>query len=175
MKKDEPLVNPAELEALIHGWGANTQAKNMDKFFPFRYWFVCFVAGCYVIALLFFPDKVAQSLSVHPVEIVRITNFLYFRGWFLAISIVIVTFCYVKNWYLGIVLCAVVLIASVNLVFDMFNVYAEKLSNPSPWFTFLLLIRILCLSMFFISIKNISRMPLSEGRFNIFLPFKKHA
>lgn len=175
MKKEEPLVSAAELEALIHGWGGNPQTKNVDKFFAFRYWFVCFVAGCYAIALLFFPGKVAQNLSIHPVEIARITNFLYFRGWFLVIALSFVTLCYVKNWYFGIVLCAVALLASVNLVFDLFNVYAEKLSDPSPRFTFFLLIRLLCLSMVFIGIKNISRMPVGEGRFSIFLPFKKYA
>ena len=93
MKKEEPLVSATELEALIHGWGTNTQAKNMDKFFALRYWFVCFVAGCYAIALLFFPGKVAQNLSIHPVEIARITNFLYFRGWFLVIALSFVTLC----------------------------------------------------------------------------------
>jgi hypothetical protein len=86
-----------------------------------------------------------------------------------------VTFCFVKNWYFGIVLCAVALLASVNLVFDLFNVYAEKLSDPSPRLTFFLLIRLLCLSFVFISIKNISRMPTGEGRLSIFAPFKKYA
>ena len=175
MKKDEPLVSAAELEALIHGWGANTQAKSVDKFFALRYWFVCFVAGSYAIALLFFPGKVAQNLSVHEIEIARITNFLYFRGWFLVIALSFVTFCYVKNWYFGIVLCATALLASVNLIFDLFNVYAEQLSNPSPRLTFLLLVRLVCLSFVFISIKNLSRMPVGEGRLSIFLPFKKYA
>jgi hypothetical protein len=132
MKKNEPLVSAAELEALIHGWGGNTQAKSVDKFFAWRIWFVLFVVGCYAIALLFFPGKLAQNLSIHQLEIDRITNFLYFRGWFLVIGLSFVTFCYVKNWYFGIVLCAVALLASVNLVFDLFNVYSEKLSDPSP-------------------------------------------
>lgn len=175
MKKDEPLVSAAELEALIHGWGSNSKEKNVDKFFPMRYWFVCFVAGSYAIALLFFPGDVAKNLSIHQVEIDRITNFLYFRGWFLVIALSFVTFCYVKNWYFGIVLCAVALLASVNLVFDLFNVYAEQLSNPSPRLTFLFLIRLVCLSFVFISIKNISRMPVGQGRLSIFLPFRKYA
>lgn len=175
MKKDEPLVSAAELEALIHGWGSSTQTKNVDKLFAFRYWFACFVAGFYAIALLFFPGKLAQNLSVHELEIARITNFLYFRGWFLVIALTFVTFCYIKNWYFGIVLCAVALVASINLVFDLFNVYAEKLTDPSPRLTFFLLIRLLCLSFVFISIKNISRMPVGEGRFSIFAPFKKYA
>lgn len=175
MNKDEPLVSAAELEALIHGWGGNTQAKSVDKFFALRYWFVCLVATSYAIALLFFPGKIAQNLSIHQVEVDRITNFLYFRGWFLVIALSFVTFCYVKNWYFGIVLCAIALLASVNLVFDLFNVYAEQLSNPSPRLTFFLLIRLVCLSFVFLAIKNISRMPVGEGRLNIFLPFKKYA
>lgn len=175
MKKNEPLVSAAELEALIHGWGGNIQAKSVDKFFGLRYWFVCLVAASYAIALLFFPGKLAQNLSIHPVEIARITNFLYFRGWFLVITLTFVTFCYVKNWYFGIVLCAVALLASLNLVFDLFNVYAEKLSDPTPTLTFLMLIRLVSLSFVFISIKNISRMPVGEGRLSIFLPFKKYA
>ena len=72
-------------------------------------------------------------------------------------------------------LCAIALLASVNLVFDLFNVYAEQLSNPSPRLTFLLLIRLVCLSFVFLAIKNISRMPVGEGRLSIFLPFKKYA
>ena len=30
MKKDEPLVSAAELEALIHGWGSDSKEKNVD-------------------------------------------------------------------------------------------------------------------------------------------------
>ena len=40
-------------------------------------------------------------------------------------------YAYYKNWYLGLIFSAMLLVGSVNFVFDLFNVYAERLSQPS--------------------------------------------
>ncbi len=175
MTKTEPIVSAAELEALIRGFGADSGPTTEDKFFPLRFWFVCLVGASYALALLFFSGDIATTLSIHQVEVERIARFLYFRGWFLVFGVSFVAFCYVKDWYLGIVLCAVALVACVNFSFDLFNIYAETLTNPTPRLTFLLMLRVFCLLMVFMCIKNISRVPLGKRRWNIFLPFGRRA
>ena len=70
------------------------------------------------------------------------------------------------------VYAALALMGSVNLVFDLFTVYPEKLANPTPSFTFLMLIRLTALSFLFIGVKNASRLPAVKDRANLFLPFK---
>ena len=172
MDKNKPLVSAAELEALIEGWG-NSNSKEVDKFFPLRTLFVALVAGSYAIAMLFFSADLAKNLSVHQLEIERITGYIYFRGWFLIFALSFALTCYYKNWYFGIVLCGLLLIGCVNLLSDFYNIYREKLSQPTPAFTFLLILRFICYSMVFINIKNLSRIPSAGDRWNIFLAFQK--
>jgi hypothetical protein len=174
MKKETPLVSPAELEALIHGWGSGVNPQNEDKFFALRFWFVAVVSVFYIFSLLSFPGAIAKTLSSHQVEIDRITHFLYFRGWFLAVVTSFVIYCYIRNWYLGIVLSAVVLLACVNFVFDLFTIYGENLIDPGPRLTAVLILRIVCIVMLSISIKNLSRLPVGKNRWSVFSSLKKH-
>ena len=172
MKDNKPLVSADELDALIRDWGAQPN-PSVDKFFPLRFWFVVFIAGAYAVRLLFFPEVMATKLSSEAIEIARLSKFLYFRGWFLTFAIVLASYAYIKNWYLGIIFFCVLLIGTVNFVFDLFNVYAEQLSKLSPMLTVLLLMRLMVLWMVYMSVKNVSRMPEGRDRINILLPFKR--
>ena len=85
---NKPLVTAAELEALIQDWGAVSPTV-VDPFFPLRFWFLLGIATFYAGWLLFAPDFLAHTLSKDPSEITRLNNFLYFRGWFLTVMIVL--------------------------------------------------------------------------------------
>lgn len=169
---NKPLVTAAELEALIQDWGAQPH-PSVDRFFPLRFWYLCGIALLYAGWLLFASDVLAQTLSKDPTEIARLSNFLYFRGWFLAVMVVLGVYAYYKNWYLGLIFSAMLLVGSVNFVFDLFNVYAERLSQPTPRLTLMMILRLTALWFMYLSVKNISRLPPGLDRFNLLLPFKR--
>ena len=123
--------------------------------------------------MLFAPDFLARTLSKDPTEIARLGNFLYFRGWFLVLMITLGVYAYYKNWYLGLIFSAMLLVGSVNFVFDLFNVYAERLSQPTPRLTLMMLLRLTALWFLYLSVKNISRLPAGLDRFNLLLPFRR--
>ena len=100
-------------------------------------------------------------------------RFLYFRGWFLLIVMSLGLYSYLRDWLPGIVFSAIFLMGCVNLVFDMFNVYAEVLANPTPRLTLMLIIRLIGLWFTYLTVKNSSRLPDVKDRFNIMLPFKR--
>ena len=170
--KEKPLVSAAELEALIQDWGT-VPNQSVDRFFPVRFWFLLAIAASYAFWLLFAPDAVARSLSSEPVEIARLSKFLYFRAWFLIFMLSLGLYAYLKNRYLGIIFSVILLIGRVNFVFDLFNVYAERLAQPTPRLTLLMLLRIVALWFVYLSVKNVSRLPPLKDRFNILLPFKR--
>ena len=87
--------------------------------------------------------------------------------------IVLGVYAYHKGWFLGLIFSAMLLVGSVNFVFDLFNVYAERLSQPTPRLTLMLLLRLMALWFLYLSVKNISRLPPGLDRFNLWLPFKR--
>ena len=168
----ESLVSVAELESLIQGWGAAPHAQAIDKFFPIRAWYLLLIVLAYGIVLLFYPGVVSGRLVTEPVEIHRISLFLYFRGWFLLLSLVVGFYAYFKNRYMGIVFSGLLLVGCVNFIFDLFNVYEEVLASPTPRMTLALIGRLVALWFLFLTVKNVSRVPNQKDRFNILLPFK---
>lgn len=171
--KQKPLVSAAELDALIMSWGENPTAPPIDKYFPLRFWFLAPLTLFYGFWLLFFTEQVAHLMTSDPSELIRMGRFLYFRGWFLTAVFIIGVYSYLKNWYMGIVFASLFLVGCVNLVFDLFNIYAEVLSNPTPRVTLMLIARIAGLWFTFLSLKNSSRIPELKDRFNPLLPFRK--
>ncbi|MEN9624196.1 hypothetical protein [uncultured Limnohabitans sp.] len=170
--KNKPLVSAAELEALIQGWGYSPN-QSVDKFFPIRFWYLFGITFGYGLLLLFNSSHVAQNLSAEPVEVLRISRFLYFRGWFLCAVLCIGTFAYLRNWYPAITFSGIFIVGCVNFVFDLFNVYAEVLANPTPKTTVALIARLLALWVVFLSVRNAGRQPDLKDRLNILLPFKR--
>jgi len=127
----------------------------------------------YVIWILFNSNNLAARLATEPVEIVRISKFLYFRGWFLGVVLSVGIYAYWKNYYPAIILSCIFLVGSINFVFDLFNVYAEVLANPTPIVTIGLMTRFIALWFVYLSVTNSSRLPDVKDRFNIMLPFKR--
>lgn len=168
----KPRVTAEELEALIKDWGAGP-VRTVDKFFPFRFWYLFILCILYAGWLLFGTDSAVQRMTVEPAEVVRMGRFLYFRGWFIVGILVFGCYCYIRNWYPAIVLSAIFVAASVNLVFDMFNVYAGALARPTPQFTVMLIARLTALWFLFLSAKNSSRLPDVRDRLNIMILFRR--
>lgn len=173
MKETKPLVSAEELEALIQGWGA-MPSQSMDKFFPVRFIYAFVVILSAACWLLFDSASLAHSLTTDPLNQARLQNFLYFRGWFMLGVLMLGSYSYLRNWYPAIVFSAALLIGLTNLISDIFTVYPERLANPTPFFTVFLLVRITLLWVFYMAIKNASRMPDLKDRANLFLPFKRH-
>lgn len=105
---------------------------------------------------------------------VRMGRFLYFRGWFLLIVLLLGLYAYFKNWYPAIVFSAIFLMGCVNFVFDLFNVYAEVIAHPTPRLTVMLIVRLTGLWFVYLTVKNASRLPDVKDRMNLLLPFKKN-
>jgi len=174
MKEQKPLVSAAELEALIQNWGSSPD-KSIDKFYIVRLAFNVSVMLCGAFWLLMDPLGIAQTLSSDPENIERVVSYLYFRGWFILGILILGFYSYFKNWYPAIVFCCCLLLGAMNLVSDLFTLYPERLTKPTPFFTLLLLVRLSLLWVMYMSIKNVSRMPHAKDRINVFLPFKRTA
>ena len=166
-----PLVSAAELEALIANLGAHSDAPT-DNWTPWRFWYLGLLVAAYVVALLLAPQSLAQALSTDPLEVIRLERFLYFRGWFLLVVLGIGIYSYLRGWYTAIVFSAFLLLGLVNLLFDLFTVYPEKLANPTPTFTVLMALRLLAVWCVYLTVRNASRVPDVKDRANILLPFR---
>ena len=169
--RNAPLVSAAELEALISNLGADAQAPT-DTWTPLRFWFLGLLVAGYVVALLLAPQQLAQNLSTDPLEVTRLERFLYFRGWFLLGVFGIGMYSYLRAWYTAIVFSSFLLVGVVNLLFDLFTVYPEKLANPTPSFTVLMALRLLAVWCVYLTVRNASRLPDLKDRGNILLPFR---
>ena len=167
-----PLLSVAELEALIQVWGGKSNLS-VDRIFPIKFWFVVSVAAGYCVWLLFAPDKVAMMMATEPIEIARLSRFLYFRGWFLLVMIILTMYFFVKDKYIALYSSACFMLGSMNLVFDLFNVYGANLSRPTPELTILLIIRVAALGAMYSIVRHSGRVPEVKDRFNVSLPFRR--
>lgn len=172
MKDNKPLVSAAELDALIQGWGS-TPNQSVDKFFPLRFWYLSVLTLSYCIWLLFWTDTAVQRMTNDPSEMVKMGRFLYFRGWFIALILIAGLYAYFKNWYPAIVFGILFVLACVNFLFDLFNVYVNVIAYPTPRTTLMLIVRLIGLWFVYLNIKNSGRLPEVRDRMNLFLPFKR--
>jgi len=170
--KQKPLVSAAELEALIQDWGAGPN-KLVDKFYPLRCGYIFALTFFYCIWLLFWTDSAVHRMTSDPAEMVRIGRFLYFRGWFIAVIMMVGLYAYLANWYPAIVFGGLLLVTCVNFVFDLFNVYAEVIAHPTPRTTLMLILRLIALWFVYLNVKNSSRFPDTKDRMNVLLMFRK--
>lgn len=171
-KSTKTRVSAEELEALIKDWGV-TPGQSIDKFFPFRCWYLFIISFIYGCWLLFATDSAVHRMTTESLDGLRMWRFLYFRGWYIAGIMAVGFYSYVKNWYPAIFFSAFLVAAGVNLVFDMFNVYAEVLSRPTPQFTLMLIARFIALWFLFLNAKNSGRIPEVGHRLNPFILFKR--
>lgn len=170
-ERNTPLVSAAELEALIANLGAGAD-DSVDKWTPWRFWYLVAVVTLYAAGLLMWPHLLANNLSVDPLEVGRLEHFLYFRGWFLAVVLGVGIYAYLRGRYTAIVFSAFLVLGVGNLVFDLFTVYPEKLADPTPSFTLLLALRLVALWCVYITVRNASRLPEVKDRANLLLPFR---
>jgi hypothetical protein len=167
-----PLLTVAELEALLQVWGGRTN-QSVDKIFPVKFWFVLAVAMGYCGWLLFAPGTVATMLATEPAEILRLSRFLYFRGWFLLLMVIMTLYFFYKNKYIAIFSSFCFMLGCMNFVFDLFNIYGGNLSRPTPGLTILLIIRIAALGAMYSIVRHSGRVPEVKDRFNIGFTFRR--
>lgn len=172
--KQKPLVSIAELDALIQGWGS-VPNQSVDKFYPLRFWYLTAITFMYCIWLLFWTDSAVQRMTSDPSDMVRMGRFLYFRGWFIAVLLVLGLSAYLRNWYPSVIFSALFITTCVNFVFDLFNVYGEVIAHPTPRTTLMLILRLMALWFVYLNVKNSSRLPDVKDRLNIMLMFRKDA
>jgi hypothetical protein len=170
--KKENSISAAELEALIQGWGSNSE-KSVDRFFPLRFWYIISLALFYSMWLLFANESAVQRMTTDAGDAVRMGHFLYFRGWFILGIVALGFFAYLKNWYPAIVFSCLFLMACMNFVFDLFNVYAAAISQPTPQLTLMILARFVVIWFLYLSVKNSSRPPDLKDRLNLLLFSRK--
>lgn len=171
MKERKPLLSAEELEALMQGWGAGPH-QTVDRFFPVRIVWLVVLSLAHVAWLLFDHMDLAMTLTKDGLYLQRLQTFLYFRGWFLATLVGLGFYSYLQNWYPAIVSSAILLLGCMNLLSDMFVIYAERLASPTPLFTTLLLLRVSALWLMYMNVRNASRMPARKDRLNVLLPFR---
>ena len=172
MKENKPVVTLQELNDLIGDLGRRTHYQ-IDSFYPLRFWFLVAVAFIYAFNLLSTPVEIASRLAIEPVEITRLSKYIYFRGWFVTTVTVIATYAYLSDWYFNIVIFSMLLISSMNFIFDFFTVYYGQIGTPSDLLTAILMLRLFVLLLLFVNIKNLSRIPEKKDRMNLLLPFRK--
>jgi hypothetical protein len=172
MNENKPLVTLQELNDLIGEMGRRTHHQ-IDNFFPLRFWFLVSVAFIYAFNLLLTPGEIASRLAIEPVEIARLTKYIYFRGWFIIVITVIATYTYLSDWYFNIVIFCMFLIGSMNFIFDFFTVYYGQIGTPTNLLTAIIMLRLTVMLVVFVSIKNLSRIPERKDRMNLLLPFRK--
>lgn len=173
MKENKPLVSVQELEALMGGWGESLGPASVDKFFPLRMYILLFFCLCAITVLLFFTDSVAADLSNSIEKANDFKAYIYFRGWFILVLTLVVFNAYRSGQYVAIIFGVILIIASMNFISDLFIVYADRLKNITPYFTLMLLGRLIALWFLFLGIKNVKRLPEKGQRFDILLPFRR--
>ncbi len=172
MKEDKQLVTLQELNSLIGDLGKR-YPHQIDNFFPLRFWFLITVAFIYAFNLLLTPGEIASRLAVEPIEIARLTKYVYFRGWFIIVITVIASYTYLNDWYFNIVIFCMFMIASMNFIFDFFTVYYVQIGTPTNLLTAIIMVRLSVVLVIFVGIRNLSRIPEKKDRMNILLPFRK--
>lgn len=161
-----------ELDALASNSGRDTN-NSIDKWAPWRFWFVFCVMGAFAIWLLTSPAQIAETLTFLPAEITKLSAYLYFRGWFLVSAITLGAYAYIKNWHTGLVLGGLTALSVVNTMFDMFTIFPDLLAKRSPFFTAIIVIRVSVMILVISLVVNRHRLPTGRDRLNLLLPFKK--
>lgn len=170
-KNNSPIVSKEELEALISGWQEKT-SREVDAYFPLRIWFLILVAFSFAVGLLLNSSYMAFFMADDPELNQRLLPFLYFRGWFIVVFLIIGIYSYLRNWRTSMMFTVMTVVACVNLVSDLYIVYPERLAEMNPGFAFLLAIRLLSIYILYLCAKNASRIPNRGDRLNLLLPLQ---
>jgi hypothetical protein len=172
MKENNQLVTLQDLNDLIGALGKKAHHQ-IDNFYPLRFWYIVIIAFFYAFNLLLTPGEVASRLAIEPVEIARLTKYIYFRGWFIIIITAIAAYAYLRDRYFNIIIFCMFLIGSMNFIFDFFTVYYGQIGTPTNLLTAIIMLRLSVILVVFVSIKNLSRIPEKKDRLNLLLPFRK--
>ena len=96
----KPRITNDELDALAFNSVSNNPIT-IDKWAPLRFWLAFVVMAAFAIWLLTSPVEIASTLTKIPAEEIKLSAYLYFRGWFLVSAITLGAYAYIKNWHTG--------------------------------------------------------------------------
>lgn len=170
-KKTSPLVTAEELEALISGWH-DKKPNEIDAYFPLRIWFLILISMSFAIGLLFNSSYMTYFIANDPELNLRLLPYLYFRGWFIVIFLLIGAYSYFQNWHTLMMFSVMTAVACINLVSDLFIIYPERVADMNSSFAFLLAIRFISIYILYLCAKNASRIPDRGDRLNLLLPLQ---
>jgi hypothetical protein len=158
-------------QGLAH-WSVDN-AGQTDPFFPLRFWFVGLIVIGYGVYLLFWTKEIASNSLPAGYDSRQLMDYLYFRGWFLLMVFFVYAMAYIKGKFIGLISFVLLCIGCLNFVLDLFSIFEYQLKNPTPRLVLLHLVRLTCLWMLFLNIKNLSRIPAGTQRFDVLLPFRR--
>ena len=168
----KPRITNDELDALAFNSVSNNPIT-IDKWAPLRFWLAFVVMAAFAIWLLTSPVEIASTLTKIPAEEIKLSAYLYFRGWFLVSAITLGAYAYIKNWHTGLVLGGLTALSVVNTMFDMLTIFPDLLAKRSPFFTAIVVIRVSVMLLVISLVTNRHRLPTERDRLNLLLPFKK--
>ncbi len=169
--RDEPLISPAEWEALTSPGGRG----RIDVYYPIRVWYLLGTCALYAVALILSSHRMASLLASDHSMVDRLDAYLFFRGWFVVCATAFGLWAYARNWRLKPVFWGLFFMSLANLVSDLFIVYPERLSHPTPGFMVLFSMRLFAIVALLFCAKNTHRVPAVGQRFNLFLPLRHTA
>ncbi len=174
MDNKKPLVSTEELNALLGSWSERSSGNQVDKFFPLRFWFIAAFTVFGGMALLLNAEEIAMRLTSDENFSDRLRKMLYFRGWFVFTIILVGVYVYVRDKYIPLFSLIFLIVSISNLIFDMTVIFPDRFSEPTPFFTITLILRILAIWCVFLNFKNCFNIPKLQDRFNIRFTFAKN-
>lgn len=166
-----PLISQAEWAALT----GHVDRGQVDVYYPIRVWYLLGTCALYAVALILSSHRMASLLASDHLMVDRLDAYLFFRGWFVVGATAFGLWAYARNWRLKPVFWGLFFMSLANLMSDLFIVYPERLSHPTPGFMVLFSMRLMAIVALLYCAKNTHRLPAVGQRFNLFLPMRHTA
>ena len=132
--------------------------SGVDRGYKYRMLFLVVTAVASVARLLFFPGVLVYSFNF-PEGMPNLTQYMQYRGMYLALVAAVYIYSYLKDWHFARVSLLVFAMALTGLVMDFFNVYAFMEGPLTPSMLFFLIVRIAAIVCLFLNAIRDNRAP----------------
>ncbi len=150
-------VSPEEL-AQLNAPSKGYVLTGVDRGYKYRMVFLLVTAVASVARLLFFPGVLVYSFNF-PQGMPNLTQYMQYRGMYLALVAAVYTYSYLKDWHFARISLLVFAMALTGLVMDFFNVYAFMEGPLTPSMLFFLMVRITAIACLFLNAIRDHRAP----------------
>jgi hypothetical protein len=164
----EPLISKAEWDAL----NRHHEREWIDVYYPIRVWYLLLTCALYAAALIHSSHHMARLLATDHTLVDRLDAYLLFRGWFIVAVTTVGLWAYARDRHIKFIFWGLFFMSLANLISDLFIVYPERLSHPTPVFLLMFTLRMIGIAALFFCAKNTHRLPDATQRFNAFLPLQ---